>query len=254
MLFFRSRYTAYYNLETDSGTQHFAGHRTGCWINSIPANGLVMVPEASAGCVCLFSIAATVVFEPNDGRENWGVFTAEGSSQPVRHMVLNLGAPGDRRDASGKLWLGYPRPSSRAGLDLPLDLKPVFADAGRFSSRNAGEVADPGKKDAPPSWIYVSGGHGLTHCELPLLAKGQPPASYTVRLFFAAGGDANGIRLEGKIVRAAKVTGAENGRVLEFDDIIVAGGLTIDLPEATAGASILSGIEVIRSGAREIRQ
>jgi outer membrane protein assembly factor BamB len=254
MLFFRSRYTAYYNLETDNGTQHFAGHRTGCWINSIPANGLVMVPEASAGCVCLFSIAATVVFEPNDSRENWGVFTAEGNAQPVRHMVLNLGAPGDRRDDSGKLWLGYPRPNSRTGLDLPLNLKPVFSEGGRFSSRNASEVFDIGKKDTPPRWIYASGCSGLTHCELPLLAKDQPQENYTVRLFFAAGGDGGGIRLEDKIVRATNVTDTENGRVLEFHDIVVAGALTIDLPEATVGTTTLSGIEVLRSGAREIRQ
>ena len=49
MLFYRSYFTAYYDLEADSGTRHFGGHRLGCWINSIPANGLLLVPEASAG-------------------------------------------------------------------------------------------------------------------------------------------------------------------------------------------------------------
>ena len=48
------------DLDSDAGTRHFAGHRLGCWINAIPANGLVLIPEASAGCVCLFSIAATI--------------------------------------------------------------------------------------------------------------------------------------------------------------------------------------------------
>ena len=115
-------------------------------------------------------------------------------------------------------------------------------------------MADTGKKDDPPRWIYASGGSGLTHCELPLLAKDQPQENYTVRLFFAAGGDGGEIRLEDQAVRAAKVTDADNGRVLEFHDIAVAGALTIDLPEATAGTSTLSGIEVLRSGTREIRQ
>jgi hypothetical protein len=54
MMFFRSKFTAFYDRDSDSGTEHFAGHRLGCWINTIPANGLVMIPEASAGCVCLF--------------------------------------------------------------------------------------------------------------------------------------------------------------------------------------------------------
>ena len=38
-----------------AGTEHFAGQRLGCWINTIPANGLVMIPEASAGCVLIRS-------------------------------------------------------------------------------------------------------------------------------------------------------------------------------------------------------
>ena len=55
----------------------------------------------------------------------WGVYGGDGKTPlPVQHLALNLGAPGDRRDAHGKLWLGYPRPASRAGIDLPLDLKP----------------------------------------------------------------------------------------------------------------------------------
>jgi hypothetical protein len=53
MLFFRSGFTGYYDLAGDTGAQHFAGHRLGCWINAIPANGLVMIPEAGAGCVCM---------------------------------------------------------------------------------------------------------------------------------------------------------------------------------------------------------
>jgi len=71
MLFFRSGFTGYYDLETDSGTRHFGGHRLGCWINTIPANGLVLIPEASAGCACLFSLTSTVVFEPRDDRQTW---------------------------------------------------------------------------------------------------------------------------------------------------------------------------------------
>ena len=75
MLFFRSGFTAFYDLQSDSGTRHFAGHRLGCWINAIPANGLVMIPEASAGCVCLFSIASTIVMEPRTPRRPWGIYS-----------------------------------------------------------------------------------------------------------------------------------------------------------------------------------
>ncbi|HUG71086.1 MAG TPA: malectin domain-containing carbohydrate-binding protein [Pirellulaceae bacterium] len=60
--FFRNGFTGYYDLYSDSGVSHFAGQRMGCWVNAIPGNGLLMIPEASAGCVYQFSIEATVEY------------------------------------------------------------------------------------------------------------------------------------------------------------------------------------------------
>ena len=73
MMFFRSvALLATMTFMHDSGTRHFAGQRLGCWVNAIPGNGLVMIPEASAGCVCQFSIASTVVMEPKDREQIMG--------------------------------------------------------------------------------------------------------------------------------------------------------------------------------------
>lgn len=256
MMLFRSYFTAYYDLANDNGTQHFGGHRLGCWINSIPANGLVMVPEASAGCVCLFSIAATVVFEPRDDRESWGVFTAEGGTTPVRHMALNLGAPGDRRDTSGKLWLGYPRPSSRPGLDLPLALKQLFAKGGHFTRQNSQSLRESGPEGAVPPWIFASGGLGLIHCAVPLRDVGQEEASYTVRLMIATGEGGEGgvpeVRLQGVLVQPTETILHEGGRTLVFHQIAVSGQLTIDLTESGSTPVTLCGIEVLEAGAVEI--
>ncbi len=265
MMFFRSKFTAFYNLDEDEGTEHFAGHRLGCWINTIPANGLVMIPEASAGCVCLFSIAATVVFEPRENRMNWGVYSATGMNTPVQHMALNLGAPGDRRDAHGKLWLSYPRPSSRAGIDLPLDLKPTFAKDGGYFSFNAESFAVAGT-DMP--WVFASGARGLARADLPLIGKGQKPETYTVRLsFLALEGDQPGqrvfdIKLQGKLVEkafdlSARAGGSKKALVLEFQEIPVTDHLVVELipslPDADgAHLPLLSGIEVVRSNAGEI--
>ncbi len=41
-----------------------APSRTGCWINAIPAQGLVLIPEASAGCVCNYSLQTSMAFLP----------------------------------------------------------------------------------------------------------------------------------------------------------------------------------------------
>lgn len=267
MMFFRSKFTAFYNRDVDEGTEHFAGQRLGCWINTIPANGLVMIPEASAGCVCLFSIASTIVFEPREDRMNWGVYSANGLSTPVQHMALNLGAPGDRRDAHGKLWLGWPRPSSRAGIDLPLDLNPRYAKGGAPYSFNEKSYEVTGT-EIP--WIFSSGLRGMTHCEVPLLSKGQEPDTYTVRLFFAAlEGDKPGQRVfdvtvQGQTVLkgfdvVAKTGGTKKAYMAEFKNIDVVDNLMLDLIPADAGADeehqpIISGIEILRTNAEEIRE
>ena len=38
--------------------------RPGCWINMIPAGGMVLIPEASSGCVCNFSLQTSMAFRP----------------------------------------------------------------------------------------------------------------------------------------------------------------------------------------------
>lgn len=38
--------------------------RPGCWINIIPAGGLIMIPEASSGCTCGYSIQTSLTFGP----------------------------------------------------------------------------------------------------------------------------------------------------------------------------------------------
>jgi outer membrane protein assembly factor BamB len=267
MMFFRSKFTAFYNRDQDDGTEHFAGQRLGCWINTIPANGLVMIPEASAGCVCLFSIAATIVFEPRPERMQWGVYSASGSTLPVQHMALTLGAPGDRRDAHGKLWLSYPRPSSRPGIDLPLDFKPKFAPGGGFYSLNPDSFS-VANTDTP--WAFASGARGLLRSDIPLLGAGQKPETYTVRLYFTAlendqpGQRVFDIKLQDKVVAkdfdlVAKAGGAQRAFMVEFHDIPVTGNLVLELVAAKANADaqhqpLLSGLEVLRTNAKEITE
>jgi outer membrane protein assembly factor BamB len=38
--------------------------RLGCWINTIPAGGLLLVPEASSGCTCAFPLQASLAYAP----------------------------------------------------------------------------------------------------------------------------------------------------------------------------------------------
>jgi hypothetical protein len=38
--------------------------RPGCWINILPAGGLLLIPEASSGCTCDFSLQTSMAFIP----------------------------------------------------------------------------------------------------------------------------------------------------------------------------------------------
>ena len=184
MLLFRSGFTGFYDLKADDGTQHIAGHRLGCWINAIPANGLVMIPEASAGCVCLFSIASTVVLEPREPRNPWTIYSSIGETTPVKHMALNLGAPGDRRDVRGKVWLAYPRPSTSkaTGLDLSLKLQTKFAHRRRL--RLPQHRPPAGDQHRVSLDLLLVRRAACRNARSRSWATTMPPATYSVKLLF----------------------------------------------------------------------
>ncbi len=265
MLMFRSGATGFYDLNSDQGTQHFAGHRLGCWINAIPASGLVMIPEASAGCVCLFSIASTIVMEPREERRPWTISSAVGAQTPVKAMALNLGAPGDRKDAGGKLWLSYPRHRAyqETSLDVKLDLKPKFKAGGQFTS--VSETSQP-VADTETPWLYTSWAEGLEQLTLPLLGPKDQPATYTVRLHFARLGNGDrepivfDVQLQGKTAledvtlpfASPSQEGAAKGRaaaiVRDVENVRVTDNLIVDLA-AKQGRPRLCAIEVVRTDA-----
>lgn len=51
---FRSATLGYFDLTKNVETEDYGGIRPGCWINAIPAGGLVLAPDATAGCKCSY--------------------------------------------------------------------------------------------------------------------------------------------------------------------------------------------------------
>jgi len=266
MLLMRSGFTSYYDLLDDSGIRHFAGHRLGCWINAIAADGLALAPEASAGCVCLFPIVCTVVLEPRPDHQRWAIYSARGDCVPVQHMALNLGAPGDRRDAAGTLWLAYPRPglpADRAEMGFKLRLKTEFLARPDYYCRNSDlEVA--GAADVP--WVFTCCARGLRRCVVPLLGDGDRPTEYTVGLYFADFENDKpakrvfDVKLQGKLVLddldIAKETGGRGKALIRwFRGVRVSRDLEIELlPHEQGGSSsssapLLCGLEIIQEPA-----
>lgn len=65
LLVFRSATLAYLDLKCDPAIQNFGGMRPGCWINAIPAGGLVLVPDGSAKCLCSYQTRAWLALQPS---------------------------------------------------------------------------------------------------------------------------------------------------------------------------------------------
>lgn len=64
MMVYRSATLGYFDLLKNERTENYGGMRPGCWINALPAGGLVLIPDASAGCVCSYLNQAWVALEP----------------------------------------------------------------------------------------------------------------------------------------------------------------------------------------------
>ena len=265
--FFRSGATGYYDLARDVGTFHFGGLKPGCWINIIPANGIVLASEASAGCACLYPIRCTVAFKPRKTDRAWGIFSCAGAATPVKHAALNLGAPGDRRDRGGTLWLGCPRPprwSFRPALKV--NFRSDVLPGGGYFKHPYEPIQIQG---ASKPWLFTSGCEGLTGAKLQLARRGETPGVYTVRLYFAdltntqAGQRVFDVVLGRRVVMEdldiVKEAGGRNRAIVkEFEGIEVKNGdLVIELVPKVANPTrdqfpLINAIEVMRTGTLEV--
>jgi outer membrane protein assembly factor BamB len=111
MDFFRSGTIGMYDLADDSGMRNFAGVRPGCRITLMPALGVLFSAEGVGDCFCPYNFSTSLALAParRQRNEDWALFVDQTRTAPIQRLALNLGAPGDRRDEDGVLWLGYPR-------------------------------------------------------------------------------------------------------------------------------------------------
>lgn len=67
MLVFRSATLGYVDLTGDTNyTENYGGIRPGCWINSIPAGGLILMADAASWCTCSYLNQATCALQPSE--------------------------------------------------------------------------------------------------------------------------------------------------------------------------------------------
>ncbi len=61
-LYYRAGHPTEFDLKSRKQNWITTATRPGCWINIIPANGLLLVPEGSSGCVCSFRVQASMAY------------------------------------------------------------------------------------------------------------------------------------------------------------------------------------------------
>ena len=201
LLTFRSGSGAYYDLEGSSGVVNLGAFRSSCQPSLIPANGVLVSPNsASGGCTCKYPIATALALVHAPEMEKWGSYGELEVKQAIRRVGINFGAPGDRMDDGGTLWLDYP---SVGGPSPRVEVRTEPADPEWFR-RHVSRVAG----GEGLNWVVASGARGLKSVKIVL--GGEEPRSYRVRVTYAVEAGEGKLRGEVRESRGIRVN-----RVLE---------------------------------------
>ena len=206
---FRSGTLSMYDFADGSGLRHWGAVRPTCGVSAIPALGMLLAGATSVQCKCAFNFHGSLALGPARRRSNedWALFPHTGALKgPVKQAILNLGAPGDRRDQTGKLWLAFPRSASKPHrgkvpytLQVPVKIQ---AAEGMGPNRVHGDRVKITGTERP--WIYASQVRGPKTITVNLNSKAA--RAFTVRLHFCELDDTKpgqrvfDVKIQGKVV------------------------------------------------------
>jgi outer membrane protein assembly factor BamB len=247
LLTFRSGAAGFFDLCGDSGTGNFGGFRSSCTNNLVVAGGVLTAPDYTRTCVCTYQNQTSIGLVHMPENEMWTSFGTTEIKDTVKRVGINLGAPGDRKDESGTLWLEYPSVGGKSPA-VPVKVAPASVE---WFRRHETSV-EGGLK-----WVGASGVKGVERISVELSAK-PAKLTYTVRLHFLEpdrlppGRRVFSVALQGKEVLKdfdiARAAGGSNRAVVrEFRGIPVRTALTVTFrpsPDSPVRAAVLCGIEV----------
>ena len=166
LLTFRSGAAGFYDLLTNAGTGNLGGFKSGCTSNLVVAGGVLNAPDYTRTCSCAYQNQTSLALIHMPEIDVWSVDTSalvKSHGKRIESLGVNFGAPGDRRDGQGQLWLEYPVVS---GESPPISLS-LNDDAQSFrqhSSAHAGE---------PLSWVLASGAENVTEVRLGMTLRDE---------------------------------------------------------------------------------
>jgi outer membrane protein assembly factor BamB len=171
LLTFRSGAAGFYDLLTESGTGNLGGFKSGCTSNLVVANGVLNAPDYTRTCSCSYQNQTSLALVHMPEIDVWSVdLTSSNTSKnkPIQQLAINFAAPGDRRDANGKLWLEYPVVT---GDEAPV---PIELNSGAtYFQHHSSSVAVGDRPDSPAlnPWLLASGVEGLTDLRIEVQSK-----------------------------------------------------------------------------------
>lgn len=257
-LFGRNKGFGYHDLSGDQGLFTFWHSRSNCHVDHVSGGGLMIKPPQAIYCKCPWSLPFTVAMghvsnEPVAAPQ----FAQPGRTLPVKHLRIDFGANGDRKDASGNLWLSSQRRLNHKLL-LGYDLRMLNYEGGSEYRRSSQYTEIRGAK---VPFVFASAALGLQRCILPIARPEDGPGTYQVRLGFAAlPGDQAGQRvfdvlLNGKLVLKsfdpyAAAGGLDHAVWREFsvdlDTTLILDLRPVTAPTSSASLPFLNALEVLR--------
>ena len=251
-LFGRSRGIGYQDLLNDTGLYTILHSRSNCWIDTSSAGGTMIKPPYAIGCKCEvsmpFTFAMAQVTTPITLSQD---FNQPGPALPVKHLYLDFGATGDRRDEQGRVWLA-PR-SKEPGGQLVLKYGTPFV--GGTDIRRNSMYTPIENTDVP--FVFATARRGLAKCTMPIGGGGK----FKVRLGFSAlPGDKPGrrvfdVKLNGETVLSnfdiVKETGRADRAVWKDFTLSLGKDLTLELVAKSANPTpdtmpLINALQVLR--------
>lgn len=230
-----------------STTSRLQGYRPGCRNSLIPANGVLNSPNFANGCVCGYPLFTSLALIHRPDAEVWSynAITMPKEKKPVERLAVNFGAPGDRQDQDGSLWLDYP---NRGGSSPDVGLRVEGEQLRYFHQHSTLVEADE------MSWVAASGVEGVSRITVAL--NNPSPREYTLRLVFSesdAGIDQSdrvfNVVVQGEPRISAldifqEADGRNQGLVREVPGVSAASDLSIEFV-SVHGEPVLCGFELV---------
>ncbi|MCC7336760.1 MAG: PQQ-binding-like beta-propeller repeat protein [Pirellulaceae bacterium] len=168
LLTFRSGAAGFYDLLTEGGTGNLGGFKSGCTSNLVVANGVLNAPDYTRTCTCSYQNQTSLALVHMPEIDMWtnDLTSAQASpDQLIERLAINFGAPGDRRQADGQLWMEYP---VVAGDSAPIEVT-TNAEAKPFQHHSSLVTG------VERPWVSASGLEDLTELQIGLRLV-TPPA------------------------------------------------------------------------------